>query len=260
MTVLEVRHVGTTAVVTMNRPEQRNALDMTMRDAFAEVIPALRDDKAVKAIVLTGAGGHFCAGGDVKAIAAGQGGERDIFEGRERIRKIHRWSDELIDMEKPVIAAVDGVAFGAGLSLALCADFILASKRATFCSVFSRIGFVPDVGALYLLPRWIGLARAKELVFSARVVKADEALDLGLLHSISDDDVVADAIALANRFAHAPTDAIGAAKSVMNRAFESDRHTVHAQEAMLQAMCRESAYHQEAVRRFIDKEPAKYQW
>jgi len=155
---------------------------------------------------------------------------------------------------------VDGVAFGAGLSLALCADFILASKRATFCSVFSRIGFVPDVGALYLLPRWIGLARAKELVFSARVVKADEALDLGLLHSISEDDVVADAIALANRFAHAPTDAIGAAKTVMNRAFESDRHTVHAQEAMLQAMCRESAYHQEAVRRFIDKEPAKYQW
>lgn len=261
MNELEISRVGSTAVITMNRPDQRNALDHGMRDAFARALPELRDDPSVTAIVLTGAGGHFCAGGDVKTIASGQSdGRRDIFEGRERIRRIHRWSDELIDMEKPVIAAVDGVAFGAGLSLALCADFILASPRASFCAVFSRIGFIPDVAAMYLLPRQVGLARAKEIVYSARVIKAEEALNIGLVYAIAENDVLTDAISLAARFEHAPIGAIGIAKSVMNRAFESDRHTVLAQEAMAQAMCRESAYHQEAVQRFLKKQPAEYQW
>lgn len=260
MSVLQVQRHGATAVLTLNRPEQRNALDLELRAAFAEAVPQVRDDPSVRAVVITGAGGHFCSGGDIKSMAQSLQGPRDIFEGRERIRKIHRWFDELVDLEKPVIAAVDGSAFGAGLSLALAADFVIASPRAKFCAVFARIGYVPDMGLMYLLPRAVGLARAKELVFSARVVDTGEAQSLGIVQQVAEGDVVQEALALAARFEHAPTEALGLAKSVMNRAFESDRDTVYAQEAAAQAMCRESAFHQEAVRRFLAKEAPAYQW
>ena len=131
MSVLDITHAGSVAVLTMNRPAARNALDLELREAFADAIPRLRDDAQVRAIVLTGAGGHFCAGGDIRALGGGQGGT-DVFEGRSRILSMQRWFDELVDIEKPVIAAVDGCAYGAGLSLALAADFVLASPRASF--------------------------------------------------------------------------------------------------------------------------------
>lgn len=260
MSVLQIDRHGSTAVLTLNRPGQRNALDLELRAALDDAIPQIRDDATVRAVILTGAGGHFCAGGDVKTLAEGRGGPRDIFEGRERIRRLHRWFDELVDMEKPVIAAVDGVAFGAGLSLALAADFVLASPRATFCSVFARLGFIPDMGAMYLLPRAVGLSRAKELVFSARVLDAAEAHQIGIVHQIQEGDVLAAALAFAQRFHEAPIGALGLAKSVMNHAFESDRRTVYAQEAMAQAICRESDFHAEAVDRFLAKQPPRYQW
>ncbi|MBO9355791.1 enoyl-CoA hydratase/isomerase family protein [Bordetella petrii] len=260
MSVLELSRVGASAVLTMNRPAARNALDLELRKAFAAVLPELRDDPDVRAVVLTGAGGHFCAGGDIRAMAAGQG-QTDVFEGRSRILNMQRWFDELVDLEKPVIAAVDGVAYGAGLSLALAADYVLASPRATFCAVFARIGYVPDLGGMYLLPRAVGLARAKALAFSARVVDAREALQLGIAHQIAEDKPVLDAaVELAARFEHAPAGALGIIKSVMNRAFESDRHSVYMQEAMAQSLCRESAFHQEAARRFVGKQAPLYQW
>ncbi|MCW5238015.1 enoyl-CoA hydratase/isomerase family protein [Verminephrobacter eiseniae] len=257
---LQIDRVGATAVLTMHRPDARNALDLAMRQAFGAAIAGIRDDAGIRAVVLTGAGGHFCAGGDVKAMVQGQEGKRDIFEGRERMRRLHRWFDELVDLEKPVIAAVDGAAFGAGLSLALAADFVLATPRAQFCCAFARLGFVPDMGAMYLLPRAIGLARAKDLVFSARVVHAPEALAIGLAQQIVPGDVRAAALAFAQRFHHAPTEALGIAKGVLNHAFESERRDVYAQEAMAQAMARESAFHQDAARRFLAKEPPAYQW
>jgi 2-(1,2-epoxy-1,2-dihydrophenyl)acetyl-CoA isomerase len=260
MSVLTLHRDGATAVLTMNRPDQRNALDTAMREAFDGAVAEVRDDPSVRAVVLTGAGGHFCAGGDIKTVAQSVQGKRNIFEGRERIRKLHRWFDELVDLEKPVIAAVDGVAFGAGLSLALCADFVLASPRAKFCSVFTRLGYVPDMGAMYLLPRAIGLSRAKDMVFSARVVDAREALAIGLAQQVCEGDVLETALAFAKRFHNAPTESLGIVKGVMNHAFESERRTVYAQEAMAQAMCRESEFHQEAVRRFIAKEAPMYQW
>ena len=259
MSILLLERHGGTAVLTMNRPEQRNALDLELRSAFAQAVAEVRDDPSVRAVVLTGAGGHFCAGGDIKAMGSSDA-KRDIFEGRERIRKIHRWFDELVDLEKPVIAAVDGVAFGAGLSLALAADFVLASPRAKFCSVFARLGYVPDMGAMYLLPRAVGLARAKDMVFSARVVDASEALAIGLVQQVVPGDLRQAAIDFAERFHTAPTETLGLVKGVMNHAFESDRRSIYAQEATAQAMCRESAFHQEAVRRFLAKEPPLYQW
>ena len=260
MSVLELSRVGASAVLTMNRPQARNALDIEMREAFMAMLPRIRDDETIRALVLTGAGGHFCAGGDIKAMGAAQD-KRDVFEGRSRMLRMHRWFDELVDLEKPVIAAVDGVAYGAGLSLALAADFVLASPRATFCSVFARIGYVPDLGAMYLLPRAVGLARAKAMAFSARVVDAKEAEDMGLVYQLVENEPVLDAaLSLAARFENAPAGALGIIKSVMNHAFESDRRTVYMQEAMAQSLCRESEFHQEATSRFLNKQPPLYQW
>ncbi|MDO9435973.1 enoyl-CoA hydratase/isomerase family protein [Hydrogenophaga sp.] len=260
MSVLTITQQGSTAVLTMNRPQQRNAMDLELRAAFEVAIAQVRDDPAVRSVVLTGAGGHFCAGADVRTIQAGASGPRDIYEGRDRIRKLQHWFDDWVDLEKPVIAAVDGVCFGAGLSLALAADFVLASPRASFCAVFARLGYVPDMGAMYLLPRAVGLARAKELVFSARVVDATEAKAMGLVHTLCEGDVLQAALTLAARFDHAPTGALGIAKAVMNRSFESSRDSVYEKEAMAQAMARESGFHQEAARRFLAKEEPLYQW
>lgn len=260
MSVLEISRVGSTAVLTMNRPGARNALDLELRAAFAAAIPTLRDDPTVRCVVLTGSGGHFCAGGDIRTLDNSQD-TRDVFEGRTRILAMQRWFDELTDLEKPVIAAVDGVAFGAGLSLALAADFVLATPKASFCAVFARVGYVPDLGSMYLLPRVVGLARAKELAFTARVVKAQEALALGMVQRVVDDKPVLEAaLELAARFEGAPAGTLGIVKSVMNHAFESDRRSVYMQEALAQALCRESSFHKEAVQRFIDKQPPLYQW
>lgn len=260
MKKLLIEKHGATAVLTLNRPEQRNALDLELREELAETVAQVRDDDSVRAVVITGAGQHFCSGGDVKLMLPPVDGSKSVFSARERIRRVHRWFDELVDLEKPVIAAVDGNAFGVGISLALAADFVLCSRRASFCCVYARIGLLPDAGLMYLLPRAVGLSRAKELAFSARVVDSDEALQIGLVHQVCETDVLPAALAMAARFEHAPVNAIGITKTVMNRSFESTRQTVYAQEASGFALCSESAFHQEAVRRFLAKEPALYQW
>lgn len=260
MAVVEIERHCATAVLLMNRPEQRNALDLNMRKAFASAVATVRDDQDVRAVVLTGSGGHFCAGGDIRTMAEQAGAQVDVFDSRTAMQQLHRWFDDLVDLEKPVIAAVDGSAFGAGLSIALAADFVLASPRAKFCCAFSRMGYVPDLASMYLLPRFVGLARAKELVFTARPLDANEAHEIGLVQQVCEGDLLEEALILAQRFHAAPIQAIGAVKSVMNHAFESERRVVFAQEAMLQSMCRSTKYHKEAVRRFISKEPPIYDW
>lgn len=248
--------VGT---ITLNRPEVRNALDQTMRPALAAAVAQMRDDPQVHAVVLTGAGAAFCSGGDVAAM---RDPARTGLAFRRGMQELHQWFPALVNMEKPVIAAVDGPAFGAGFSLALAADFVVATRRARFCAVFGRIGLVPDLGALHLLPRIVGLQKAKELVFTARTVAAEEAQRLGLVYELVDDGDALQAAAhgLALRFGEASTAAIGMAKAILNQSFESDAHTLAEMESYAQTLCRSSPYHLEAVRRFGAKEPARFDW
>lgn len=245
--------------ITLNRAEARNALSQDMRPALAAAIAQMRDDAQVHAVILTGAGGAFCSGGDISSMLDPQ---RTGLAFRTGMRQLHQWFPELVNLEKPVIAAVDGPAFGAGLSLALAADFILATRRAKFCAVFGRIGLVPDLGALHLLPRIVGLQKAKELVFTARTVEAEEARQLGIVHNIVDDAAALTQAAqtLAQRFGQASTAAIGMAKTIMNQSFESDARTIAELESYAQSMCRGSAYHQDAVQRFKAKEPLRFDW
>jgi len=248
--------VGT---ITLNRPESRNALSLEMRDGLSAAVTQMRDDASVRAVILTGAGGAFCSGGDISLMLESQ---LDSVGYRDRMRALHQWFAELVNMEKPVIAAVDGAAFGAGLSLALAADFVIATQRAKFCAVFGRIGLVPDLGAMQLLPRIVGQQRAKELVFTARTVQAEEAKSLGIVYEVVQDAEAMHAAAqqLAARFGEASTAAIGMAKNIMNQAFELNPHSMAELEAFAQSICRNSAYHQEAISRFKTKQPLRFDW
>ncbi len=159
------------SVITLNRPEALNALDDMMREEVRLALGDIGKDEAVKVVVITGAGRAFCAGGDVKAQARGF----DAISGRERIRNIHRLLMTMVNLDKPIISAVNGVAVGAGYNLALAGDMIIAAEEAKFSQIFINLGFVPDFGGMYFLPRLIGLPQAKELIFTGRMVEAREA-------------------------------------------------------------------------------------
>lgn len=248
---------GATLLVTLNRPGQRNALSDAMRREIADVVVRARDDASVKAVVLTGAGNNFCAGGDLGQVRS----DRPILETRERIRMLHRWFSELCNLEKPVIAAVEGSAFGAGMNLALACDFIFATPKAKFCAVFGRIGLIPDLGGLILLPRMVGMQRAKEIIFSARIVGAEEARGLGIVHEIVEAERLVDhAVAFAGRFHAASTEVLGMAKTILNQSFNLDQRALLEMEATTQALAVNTAYHHDAVQRFMRKEPLRFAW
>ncbi|MEM7255189.1 MAG: enoyl-CoA hydratase/isomerase family protein [Pseudomonadota bacterium] len=248
------------ATITLNRPQARNALSTEMRVRFDEVFAELQDraGQDVKALIITGAGGAFCAGGDVKAM-----GERDKspIKGRNRLREAHQRIYDLLNIELPTVALVDGAAAGAGCNLALAADFVLATPRAMFMEAFGRIGLVPDWGGFFILPRLVGLAKAKEMVFTARKIRAEEALEMGLVYKIVGQETAMDeAREFAGRFRNASTTAIGVAKNILNNSFNSDLKSLLEFEAMAQGICATSEYHEEAVRRFREKEPALFDW
>ena len=248
------------ATLTMHRPEARNALDAAMKEAFAALIPQLAADEQVRAIVLTGAGGAFCAGGDLRGMEEVRPRMR-TETWRERMREVQPWLRQLLEMDKPVVAAVDGAAFGAGFSLALAADFVLASPRALFCLSFMRVGLVPDFAAMYTLPRVVGVQRAKELMLSAREVAAEEALRLGLaMEIVPADRLLGRAQQMARSFVGASPLAVSLVKSEIGMALATDLRTLLASEADHQALCFMTDVHREAVQRFLAKQPAAFRF
>jgi len=248
---------GTTALITMASPATRNAFTPEIREGLEAAIGEVRADRDVRAVVLTGSGGCFCAGGDIRGMREAL--DADGETRRARLHGIQRWVGELVALDRPVIAAVDGPAFGAGFSLALAADMVVATPRARFCMVFMRIGLVPDCGAWYLLPRVVGVQRAKELMLSAREVGADEALRLGIAMELQPpEQLLPRALALADSFAHASPLAVSVVKREMFDAGALAR--VFETEANAQALALGSAANHEAVKRFLDKQPLAFQW
>lgn len=246
------------ATITLNRPAQKNALDMVMRAELAEAMSTVRRDHGVHALVLTGAGGAFCAGGDIRGMQAGQG---TAEEGRNRMLDLHLWVEELINFDRPVIAAVDGPAYGAGFGLALAADFVLATPRARFCLSFLKLGLIPDCGVFYTLPRVVGLQRAKELAFSARELGAEEARQLGIVAEIHEPEAIAArARQIALSFTAASLTALSITKRAFNAAPTSSLGTLLEMEAAGQGVARSSEYHRSAVAAFLDKQPPPFAW
>ena len=181
------------ATITFNRPEQRNALSPVMLDELATTVRAAQADDAVRVLVITGAGRAFCAGGDVKSMAEVAGGP--VPASREQVGQIQEVQLLLRRFPKPVIAAVNGAAYGAGLDLACAADFRLAADTARFCEVYVRLGLAPGGGGAWLLPRIVGLTNALDLILSGEPIDAETALRIGLLSRV----VPADTLAVATR-------------------------------------------------------------
>lgn len=256
---LQLRVEDGVARLTLNRPEARNAISRGMADELTEALRGLQAREDVRVLVLHGAGQHFCAGGDVKGM--GELGPRNVDDAREGMARYRHMTEALHGFERPVIAAVDGVAYGAGFSLLLLADLVLLSERARLCLVFGRVGLVPDCGALHTLPRVIGLQRAKELIFSARELLAPEALSLGLaIEVLPAEALLPRAMALAAALREASPLALSLAKRALNRAFDEELAAALDAEAQAQALALCSEAHAEAVRRFNSKLPPPWAW
>jgi len=253
---LDYEVVDHVATLTLNDPSTRNALGLPMRDLLAQAVHAVEKDRSIRAVILTGASGHFCSGGDLRNIASAG---LDNQGWRERLHDLHRWLTVLLTFDRPVIAAVDGAAFGAGFGLALAADYVIGTPRTRMSVSFLRIGLVPDCGVFYTLPRIVGPQRAKELMLSAREVGADEALRLGLVAELqAPEQLMARAQALAASFVHASPSAVSLIKRAMSTA--DDLATRLEFEANAQALAMGTQQHREAVQDFLAKRPARFQW
>lgn len=204
---------GKVRVVALERPARRNALSPPFRDRLADAIEHALADEDCRVVVLTGAGGHFCSGGDIGSFT-----NITAVTGRARMQRAHRMVRAIALGEKPVVAAVEGHAAGAGLCLAAACDIIVASREAKLSCSFNRIGLLPDLGGLWSIPQRIGLGRTKLLMMSGRVLPAPEAERQGLVEILAEPgEALATAVALAHEIAtHAPL-THGLIKSTLTR-------------------------------------------
>ena len=248
------------ATLTFNRPDKRNAMSDDMRSEFIEALEWVSADKSIRALVLTGAGKAFCAGGDIEGMQrrmnapAGEVG----FNGWHRQQRVHRTQMLLHTMPKPVVAAVNGAASGLGADTALACDFVMACEWTGFAWSYIHRGIVPDGGGMYFLPRRVGLARAKELMFSGRKVDVQEALALGLVdRQVPSEELLPRAQAWARELSQGSATALALTKTLLNQSFELPAHQVFAQGSQAQGICYTSSEHRASVEAFLDKSSPK---
>ncbi len=243
------------AVLTLNRPDRLNAMSRPMLDGLLEALPRLAEDNAVGAVVLTGAGRGFCAGGDVKAMAEGtEIGGTTLEERAHALRsrmEVSRW---LHEMPKPTIAMVRGAAAGAGLSLAMACDLRIAGDSARFGTAFARVGYSGDFGGSFFLTRLVGTAKARELYYTADLIDAQQALGLGLVNRVVPDAQLEDeTMALASRIANGPRVALRYMKRNMNAAESGTLKDVLDLEAWHHTRTGMTEDHREAAKAFVEK-------
>src|SRR5665647_952490 len=238
------------ATITLNRPEVRNAIDDDTRIELVAALDRVGNDDAVRAVIITGKGAAFCAGGDIsgmqKRLQAAPG--QIAFNGWRRQKRTHQGIAMLHGLPKPTIAAVNGAASGLGCDMALCCDFIMASSSASFAMSFIHRGLIPDGGGMYFLPRRVGLPRAKELIFTGRSVDAEEALAIGLADRLSAaDELLKNAHDWAIQLSQGSSAALALSKSILDRTFELTDEQVFALGREAQAICYTTSEHQDAV-------------
>jgi 2-(1,2-epoxy-1,2-dihydrophenyl)acetyl-CoA isomerase len=245
------------ARITLNRPGAANALDAQMGHELMLASIRAGEDKSVRAVILTAAGKMFCGGGDLKHFA--QQGERLPGYLKQLAGELHLAISRFARMEAPVIAAVNGSAGGAGLSLAIFADLVLAAESAKFTLAYTRAGLSPDGGSTYFLPRIIGMRRALEMALTNRVLSAKEALEWGLVTKVVPDaQLQAEAQALAAQLAAGATPAFGAAKRLLQHSFSESLETQMELEAQAIADQARGAHAREGIAAFIAKRAAKF--
>ena len=252
---LRVEIDGPVATLTLDRPESLNALTVPVKVALREALESIASDRAVRAVILTGAGRAFCAGQDLAERESPDAAPLDV-EVRDRYNPIIR---AIRSMGQPVIAAVNGVAAGAGASLAFACDLRIAAEEARFVLAFGRIGLVPDSGATWFLPRLVGPAKAAELALVGDPLDAAEALRLGLVSKVVPGDHLLDeARAMASRLAEGAPLALALTKEALQRSSTIDLDEALEGEAKLQGIAGASADHAEGLAAFKEKRPPRF--
>lgn len=251
-----IEREGAVATLRLNRPGSMNAIDLVMRKELADALDELAADAAVRVVIVTGAGEHFCAGGDIRMMRAKR---LTAAEGRTRVGGLNRLITRLADLPKPTIAMVDGAAVGAGTTLALCCDLVICSERARFGQPFWKIGLAPDGGGTWLLPRIVGMARAKHLIYTADIIGAAEAERIGLVNQVVPvSELEGTTRALAEKIAAAPPAVLRMAKHMMNRSVTTDLAAALDLEALSQGIAISSEDHQEGIAAFLEKRAPKF--
>ncbi|MDY6833437.1 MAG: enoyl-CoA hydratase [Chloroflexota bacterium] len=242
------------ARVTLNRPDVLNAFSLEMREEVGTAFEGFALDDNVRVVVLTGAGRAFCAGGDIKGWGElGDDGLTVLLNLARRAIKA------ITSLEKPVIAMVNGAAAGAGCNLALACDLIIASEKARFGETFVKVGLGPDWGGAYLLPRLVGMSRAKELLFTGKMIKATEAEALGLVNRVvPPEELEVVTMELATELATSPTRAIGLTKTFLHKAWQMDLNAALEYEGYVQSECIKTDDHKEGVQAFLEKRQANF--
>jgi 2-(1,2-epoxy-1,2-dihydrophenyl)acetyl-CoA isomerase len=247
------------ATLTLNRPDRLNALSDAMIDTAVGALRRCATDPEVGAVLVTGAGRAFCAGGDVSAMGAGAA--RRTFEDHvDRQHEMHELSWLLATIPKVTIAAVNGAAAGAGLGIALSCDLCFASDRARFGTAFAKVGFGGDFGTTWQLTRRVGPAKAKELFFLAELLPADEAARLGLVNRVFPSDaMLAEVRGIARRIAHGPLVSFRYMKENVNIAATGDFRALLDREAITHLRCGQTEDHREGVAAFLEKREPRFQ-
>lgn len=244
------------ATITLNRPEARNAYSDAMVQQLVEALDRADADDEVRVVMITGAGSAFCAGGDLKAMRDKTGMfSGDAVELRENYQRgIQTIPRRFDSFEKPTIAAINGPAIGAGLGLALMCDLRISSDEAKFGSTFAKVGLIPGDGGAYFLTRVVGFARALELILTAKIIDADEARDIDLIHrAVPDDEVLDAARETAEQIASLPPKAVQTAKTALYRSVNRDLEGALQITAALQSLIQQTDEHHEAVEAVLEQ-------
>lgn len=258
--LIDLQVQSSIATLIFNRPDKRNAMSDAMRTEFIHALERVAGDKTIRALILTGAGKGFCAGGDIAGMEKRMNAPTGeiAFNGWHRQQRVHHTQVLLHTMPKPVIAAVNGAASGLGADTALACDFIIASQWASFTWSYIHRGIIPDGGGMYFLPRRVGLPKAKELIFTGRKVDVDEALGLGIVdRKTAAETLLADAQAWAAELSRGSATALALTKTILNQSFEMPAQQVFAQGSQAQGICYTSTEHRESVMAFLARTTSK---
>ncbi|MBW2180209.1 MAG: enoyl-CoA hydratase [Deltaproteobacteria bacterium] len=234
--------------IILNIPEKLNALDLVMREELKEEFANIGTDEDVRVVVMTGAGKAFCSGGDIKTM-----GDVSTPKGRDRLKNVQKLIKLMVELEKPIISGVNGAATGAGFHMALASDIIIASEKAKFAESFVKIGLIPDMGGLYFLPLRVGVHKAKELMFTGRMILADEAASLGIVNkTVPHEQLDEEVMQLARSLAEGPGRSYAMIKSALNN-FPASLQTMLEIEANLQAVSFSTKDFKEGYQAFVEK-------
>lgn len=242
--------------ITLNRPATLNAFNDQMIAEATQAIRGASRNPEIRSLIITGAGRAFSSGQDLKSVSD----RGNDFSLGEHLRKgYNRLIISMINLEKPIVAAVNGVAAGAGCSVALAADIRIASDKASFIQIFSRVGLIPDSGSTWLLPRMIGYARAYEMAVTTDRISAEKALDWGLVNELTPaDQLVETSNSWAQTLATGPTLAYGLTKRAMNKGFSNTLMESLEYEAQLQELAGRSRDFEEGVQAFVEKREPEF--